>query len=108
MSAPGLRCTFTSRANRELAAITQKLRDEAGVETAQRFLDALDHTTELISRYPRLGFPCRFASSEWRDERRIPISGKFSLWLIFYAIAPGQIRVDRVLHGAQDWFSEFE
>jgi len=54
-----------------------------------------------ILRNPHSGAPCRFALTELRGIRRVPVSG-FPKHLIFYSVEDNEVLILRVLHGARD------
>ena len=100
MSQPRARLWYTSRANRDVDEITGRYEEISGPDVALRFLDALDHTLDLVRTSPGIGIPCHRGSH--RDLRRIPLSGSFDLWMLYYTPSATEIRVDRVFHSARD------
>ena len=88
-------------AERDLDDLAAYLAQEAGLETALRFYDAVAATFEQIARSPGLG-------EIWKstDRRlvglRVRRTEGFSNHLVFYRPAPDGIEVVRVLHGARD------
>ena len=73
---------------------------EAGVEVAQRFVDAVEAAFDLIGRQPVIGSP-RYA-----HELQIPELRSWALsdfpHLLIYVVADDGVDVLRVLHGARD------
>jgi len=73
---------------------------EAGVETATRFIGAIEKAFELIAREPGIGSP-RYA-----HELQIPDLRSWGLsafpYVVLYIVGNGAADVLRVLHGARD------
>jgi plasmid stabilization system protein ParE len=94
---------YTHQASHDLEDIADYLREEAGTAIALRFLDAVDHTTDLLRVTPYIGTALASVSVRHSNVRRLPLSAPFGRWMLFYEPAPTEIRIDRVLHSAQDW-----
>ena len=77
------RFTVRPLAWREINAQLDYLEEQAGLETAERFLDQLISSFEDLSRMPRMGVLCGFRKPATRRLRRWPVKG-FENWLIFY------------------------
>lgn len=80
-------------------AIDHYLR-EAGVEIAQRFIDAAETAFDLIARQPGIGSP-RYAHELQIPELRSWALSEFP-HLVFYVARNDAVDVLRVLHGARD------
>lgn len=83
------------------------LAEEASEATANRFLDRAEASFGLRGSQPEIGasvhtqLPALSGVRTWRVK-------DFDRFLIFYAPIEGGIRVIRVLHAAQDWWSLFD
>ena len=100
---------FTIRplAWREINNQLDYLEEEAGLETAERFLDQLISSFNTLTHMPRMGLLCGFRKLALRRIRRWPVKG-FENWLIFYQVRRYGIEVVHVLHGARDIESLFD
>ena len=74
--------------------------EQASVETAERYLAAVDRTSMLLKQ-PHSGRLYDSGIARLQGMRRFPVSG-FENYLIFYMPRSGGIDVIRVLHGARD------
>jgi toxin ParE1/3/4 len=83
---------------REINAQLDHLEEQAGLETAERFLDQL---ISSFARMPRMGARCGFRRTATRRLRRWPAKG-FENWLIFYQAKRDGVEIVHVLHGARD------
>ena len=94
---------FTIRplAWREINKLLDYLEEQAGLETAARFLDQLISSFNNLTHMPKMGVLCGFRKLALRRLRRWPVRG-FENWLIFYQIKRHGIEVVHVLHGARD------
>lgn len=73
----------------------------AGLPTAERFLQALTASYRLLAAMPRMAQRYGFRRQSLSTLRRWPVSG-FENWLILYRPRRRGIVVLRVLHGARD------
>lgn len=71
------------------------------METAQRFLDAIQITFETLAKMPKLGALCAFRNPALRRLRRWPVKG-FENWLIFYLPNRDGVEIVHLIHGARD------
>ena len=71
------------------------------LDAALRFLDAVDAAFRRLGENPQIGAVCRFTKPHYAGMRVWPVPG-FRKYLIFYRVAPGEVEVIRVLHGARD------
>jgi toxin ParE1/3/4 len=80
---------------------------EASVETAERFLDAVEVTCEWLAGMPGVGKPREFRSPLLRTLRSHSVRG-FRSYLLFYIVEddPARLVVVRILHAARDLESE--
>lgn len=97
------RFTIRARAARDLSRQVGWLREQAGAETAERFLAAAVASFDRIADAPGLGGSAESKLVELADARRWRIDG-FANYLIFYQPrGTGGVTILRVLHAAQDW-----
>jgi toxin ParE1/3/4 len=75
--------------------------EQASVELAERYLDAVGHTCLQLVKHPFSGTLYDSGISRLEGMRRFPVS-RFDNWLIFYLPHENGIDVIRVLHGARD------
>lgn len=66
-----------------------------------RFLDAIDHARDELSRHPEIGVACRFDLPALSGLRVWPVP-RFENWLLFDRIQEDTVTVVRVLHGTRD------
>lgn len=71
------------------------------LESAERFLDAVESTFELLAKMSELGTICHFRSKEVAGLRIWPIRG-FGNHIVFYRVFENEIEVVRVIHGSRD------
>lgn len=76
-------------------------------DAAERFLDAADHTFELLAEQPHMGRARKFPSGSMKDLRSFRVNG-FDNYLIFYRPVSGGIEVLHVYHGARDLDALFD
>jgi toxin ParE1/3/4 len=81
--------------------------ENAGIETAERFLLNADQSFEDLGRHPGIGAPLALRSPKLAGLRKWQVSG-FERILIFYLPGAGGLSIVRVLHAAQDWWSLLE
>jgi toxin ParE1/3/4 len=98
---------FRPRAWQDITETAEHLETQAGIELAERFIDAVIETTQCLLKMPLISSPCRFQRPELRDFRALQVND-FERWLMFYRPVEGGIEVARVLHGARDWKSIFD
>jgi plasmid stabilization system protein ParE len=73
---------------------------EENPSAAQRFVDAVDAAIELLAEHPEIGPVWRHGNPS-HPTRYLLVPG-FHNWLIFYRYERGEVRLGRLLHGAQD------
>lgn len=76
--------------------------EEAGIETADRFLICADQTFADLARMPLTGPLVEVRRHELSGMRKWRVSG-FENFLIFYIPGTGGVDIIRVIHGSQDW-----
>ena len=99
MSLPPLQ--FREASVADLLQAHHYLQQQATSALADRFLMAVQHTTEQIRRYPSAGSLFRPRLISLAGLRWWPIA-EFPRYLIYYRVEPGVIDIVRVLHGARD------
>lgn len=75
---------------------------EAGEEVAQRYLEALDATLQLLRVHPGLGRKRSFRHPLLRGIRSFRVSPPFDRHLIFYRFDRSTLYAERVIHGMRD------
>jgi toxin ParE1/3/4 len=75
--------------------------EQAGVELAERYLEAVEQTCLQLVRTPQIGREYDATIPRLEGIRRFPVSG-FEQYLIFYLPQQDGMEVIRVLHGARD------
>jgi plasmid stabilization system protein ParE len=76
--------------------------DEAGVELAWRFQNALDNSLTQLSIQPDLGRPRHFRHPTLRGLRSFPVAHPFEKILIFYRANDEVVDALRLMHGARN------
>ncbi len=89
------------RAETDLIDCYTYLGEQASVETADRFLVAVDKTLGFIARSPGIGAPHETTNQRLAGLRSIPVS-KFKRYLLYYQAFDDRIELVRLLHGARD------
>lgn len=89
-------------AKRDLVAQWVWYAENAGIETADRFLEAAEESLILLARNPAVGCTSRFARKELQGVRHSPVTGAFHRILLFYFPLREGIDLLRVVHGARD------
>ncbi|MBX9682079.1 MAG: type II toxin-antitoxin system RelE/ParE family toxin [Gemmataceae bacterium] len=96
-----MRVEEASDAKLGIARIIRYLVDADAVHAAERFIDALSETSELLARFPKIG-----PVAESTRNRRIPIRHiqlyRHADWLILYQVHSESVLILRILHASQD------
>ena len=74
----------------------------AGIEVADRFLQATDKTLDLLSTQPESGAAFFVRTPELQNMRRYPVSDGFGKILLFYFPLQDGVDLVRVVHGSRD------
>ncbi|HRO59488.1 MAG TPA: type II toxin-antitoxin system RelE/ParE family toxin [Burkholderiaceae bacterium] len=90
-------------ARRDLVEHFVYLAENAGIETAERFLARAEATFRDLAGQPLMGAPLMLASPELAGLRKWSVKD-FDGYLIFYLPRPSGVSIVRVLHGARDWW----
>ena len=92
-----------SSAKRDLVEHFVYLVENAGIETAERFLSNTSESFHSLARYPRMGSALALRDPRLAGMRKWRVDG-FERFLIFYLPRPDGVSIVRVLHAAQDWW----
>lgn len=93
-------------ARRDLIEHFVFLGENASVNVARRFLQAVHASFEGLSHVPELGAQRTFRNPRYSTVRMWPVKG-FERYLIFYRPIKDGVEILRVLHGARDIESLF-
>jgi toxin ParE1/3/4 len=91
-------------AKRDLVEHYLYLAENAGIETAWRFLLQADDSFHDLALHPEMGVALTLRRSELAGIRKWQVKG-FEKYLIFYLPRPRGVSIVRVLHAGQDWWS---
>jgi len=75
---------------------------EAGVEIADRYLDAVKAACQLLSRHALIGPEGGFAHPRLREWRFYPALRPFHKHVLFYEILSAEVVMRRAMHGHRD------
>jgi toxin ParE1/3/4 len=75
--------------------------EEASVDVAERYFEAVAKTCALLAQQPEAGVACDTGIRRLAGLRRFRVGG-FEQYLIFYLTRRAGIDVVRVLHGSRD------
>jgi plasmid stabilization system protein ParE len=75
---------------------------KAGWEVAERYLDAIEKTCQLLSQHPTLGPSGGFEHPALRTWRFFPILRPFGKHLVFYEILAEEVVLRRTAHGHRE------
>lgn len=95
------RIIILPEAERDLDQQATYLTDEGSIETALRFVDAVEATLFMIASHPGLGCSRRYRNPELAGIRMFPVTD-FPKYLVFYRTVSCSIEVVRLLHGSRD------
>ncbi len=73
-----------------------------GEALADRFIDRVDQSLQLLARQPGLGRPGRYRHPRLTGLRVWPVANPFGDWLIFYWDRTPHVHLFRLVHGARD------
>lgn len=91
-------------ARRDLVEQFMYLAEEAGLDTAERFLASAEASFNDLARQPMIGAPLRLGHPDLVSMRKWRINN-FESNLIFYIPHSDGVTIVRVLHAARDWWS---
>jgi len=91
-------------ARRDLVQHFVYLAENAGLDTADRFLTNVERCFAELAQQPKMGSPLTLKRPELAGMRkwRVP---DFDNFLVFYQPRSDGVSVIRVLHAARDWWS---
>jgi|SRR5271157_1996474 toxin ParE1/3/4 len=90
-------------AKRDLVDHFVYLAENAGLETADRFLLQTDASFSHLARHPASGVELALSRAEMAGMRKWQVKG-FEKFLIFYRLRRDGVSIVRVLHASQDWW----
>ncbi len=90
-------------AKRDLIAHFVYLVENAGIDTADRFLANAEESFADLAEQPRMGEAVPLRDERLAEMRRWQVKG-FEKFLIFYQPRTDGVSIIRVLHAAQDWW----
>jgi toxin ParE1/3/4 len=90
-------------ARRDLVEHYVHLAENAGEETADRFLRQADVTFALLAEQPEIGAALTLRAPQLAGLRKWRVQD-FENFLIFYLPRPDGASIVRVMHAAQDWW----
>jgi len=91
-------------AGRDLVEHYVYLGEQAGIDTAERFLTQADESFRDLAAHPFMGVELALRRAELSGMRKWQVKG-FEKFLIFYLPRSNGVTIVRVLHAAQDWWS---
>ncbi len=74
----------------------------ASWEIAERYLDAVEATCQLLGQHPQLGPVAGFSHPRLRDWRFIVVFRPFQKHILFYEIQGEDVLLRRAMHGHRD------
>lgn len=91
-------------ARRDLVEQFVYLAEQAGLDTAERFLTNAEASFNDLARQPMIGAPLTLRHPNLAGIRKWHIKD-FEHHLIFYTPHPDGVSIVRILHAARDWWS---
>ena len=95
------RYTLRPKAEEDLLQHEEYLAENASVETAGWFLDAVERSLRLLATQPEMGAQRAYRRPELEGQRMWPIRG-FENYLAFYFPTDYGVDVTRVLYATRD------
>lgn len=80
------------------------LAENAGIDTADRFLNRAEASFTALARQPMMGAPLGCKRPELANIRKWRVLD-FDNHLVFYEPRPDGVAIVRVLHAASDWWA---
>lgn len=90
-------------ARRDLVEHFIYLAENAGLDTAERFLTRAEASFDDLAQQPKIGAPLTLRAPELAGLRKWRVRD-FDNYIVFYFPTPDGISVVRVLHAARDWW----
>ena len=78
--------------------------EQAGLDTAERFLTQAEASFNDLAEQPMMGAPLPLKHPDLAGMRKWAVKD-FDNFLIFYLPHPDGVSIVRVLHGARDWWA---
>jgi toxin ParE1/3/4 len=97
------RVTQRAAARRDLVEHFVYLAENAGLDTAERFLTNAEASFKDLAGQPMIGAPLTLRPPELAGLRKWRVKD-FDNHLIFYLPRPDGVSIVRVLHAASDWW----
>jgi len=97
-----LRVSISLRAEADLTRQYRWYYKKAGLAVAERFLAAFDASVARLAGQPGLGRLRKFREPELAGIRSFPVGGRFAIHIIWHRNESGELRIERVVHGARD------
>ena len=91
-----------ARARRDLLILFANLGERAGLDVAERFIQAAQASFKDLARFPEMGAPDKVRRGKYRGVRLWSIKG-FPKYLIAYRPESNGVAIERVFHAAQDY-----
>lgn len=91
-------------AKRDLIQHYLYLVENAGLETADKFLRQVEETFSDLARHPAMGAIVPLSRARMAGIRKWQVKG-FENFLIFYVPHQDRVSIIRVLYAAQDWWN---
>ena len=76
--------------------------EHAGERVAVRFLTAVTHTVEQLTRRPEIGRTRRFRHPELQGFRSFRVQPPFDAHLLFYRVVGSELSIERMMHGRRN------
>jgi toxin ParE1/3/4 len=73
-----------------------------GEALADRFIDRVEESLQLLARQPGVGHPGRYRHRRLAGLRVWAVARPFGDWLMFYWDRPEHVDLFRLMHGARD------
>jgi plasmid stabilization system protein ParE len=89
---------FIADVERQFEWYTRK----AGWDVADRYLEAVEATCNLLARYPQLGLLARLSDPRLHNWRFFVVFRPFQKHVLFYEARENEIVMRRVMHGHRD------
>lgn len=91
-------------ARRDLLEHFEYLAENAGLDTAERFLAHAEASFDDLAEQPKMGAPLTLNHRELAGLRKWRVRD-FDNYMIFCMPRPDGVSIVRVLHAARDWWS---
>jgi len=97
-----LRVEIFPRADSDLEQQYDWYLERAGLEIAERYLNAFDVTIVMLASRPGLGRLRKFRDARLAGIQVFPFKMPFDKHLVFYRVNSTTLSIVRVMHGARD------